>query len=213
VVPRHRHFQTLPYSARICDSAGVVNRDEDPGWPLRAELLLALIPGVGRLLLRRRAAKSANGLVLLRQLFVNFCLAIVTFGVVLVFLWPSQSKEAPSPGLALGLVVLGAGAGIVMLFIEKPLNCESLAGSYRVRFFLRMALSEVASLFGFVGFFVASVWWVYPVGAAITLLGFARAAPTRSHLRRDQERLREHGCFQSLVAALSAPPGPATGAR
>jgi F0F1-type ATP synthase membrane subunit c/vacuolar-type H+-ATPase subunit K len=183
--------------------------DDDPGWPVRWELLLALVPGVGRIFLRRRLDNTANPLALLRQVFMSFCLAIVGFGVVLAFLWPSQSKEAASPGLAIGLVLLGAAAGIAGRFIEKPLVCtddRSLAGSYRARFFLRIAFADTGALFGFVGFFITSEWWVYPAGAAIAFVGFARAAPTRARLRRDQERLNEDGCFRSLVAALTGPP-------
>lgn len=191
--------------------------DNDPGWPVRKELLLALVPGVAQIFLRRRLDKTANPLALLRQVFMSFCLAIVGFGVVLAFLWPSQSKEAASPGLAIGLVVLGAAAGIAGRLIEKPLLCtddRSLAWSYRVRFFLRIAFAESAALFGFVGFFIASEWWVYPAGAAIAFVGFARAAPTRARLRRDQERLNERGCFRSLVAALTGPPPtPPTSSR
>jgi F0F1-type ATP synthase membrane subunit c/vacuolar-type H+-ATPase subunit K len=188
--------------------------DNDPGWPVKKELLLALVPGVGRIFLRRRFDKTANPLALLRQVFMSFCLAIVSFGVVLAFLWPSQSKEAASPGLAIGLVLLGATAGIAGRFIEKPLLCtddRSLAASYRGRFFLRIACAESAALFGFVGFFIASEWWVYPAGAAIAFVGFARAVPTRTRLRRDQERLNEQGCFRSLVAALTGPPPTSPG--
>ena len=67
----------------------------------------------------------------------------------------------------------------------------------------------VAALFGFVGFFLTYDWWVYPVGAGIALLGFARAAPTTSHLHDDQLALVVSGCSLSLVHALrgGAPPG------
>ena len=172
-------------------------------------MLLALIPGVGRILLRRGVDSATNPLVLLRQAFITFCMGIVMFGIVLAFLWPSQSKEPHSPPLALGLVALGMIAAVVGWAVERPLVCTddaSLAGSYRTRFFLRIAFAESAALFGFVGFFIASVWWVYPAGAAIAFIGFARAAPTRARLRRDQERLSEQSCFRSLVAALSRRP-------
>jgi cbb3-type cytochrome oxidase subunit 3 len=178
-------------------------------------MLLALVPGLGRIVLRRRLDTTANSLVLLRQLFITFCMALVMFGIVLTFLWPAQSKEADSPGLALGLVGLGAVATIVGRLVERPLLCMddvSLASSYRTRFFLRIAFAESAALFGFVGFFIASVWWVYPAGAAIAFVGFARAAPTRTRLQRDQERLSEQGCFRSLVGVLTRGPETSGGA-
>jgi F0F1-type ATP synthase membrane subunit c/vacuolar-type H+-ATPase subunit K len=188
--------------------------DDDPGWPAGKELFLALLPGGVRLLSSRRLNRPANRLVLLRQVFLSFCLAIVMFGVVLTFLWPAQSKEPDSPGLAIGLIGLGLLAGITGRFLEKPLACaddSALAGSYRTRFFLRVAFAESAALFGFVGFFIASVPWVYPAGAAIAFVGFARAAPTRTNLRRDQERLSDEGCYRSLVRALAGLPPTSRG--
>ncbi len=155
--------------------------DDDPGWPVKKELLWALVPGLGQLVMRRRLDRTANALVLLRQLFMSFCLSLVMYGVVVAILWPSKSKEAASPGLAFGLVVLGASAGIAGRFVEGPLLCTddgSLAGSYRTRFFLRIAFADSAALFGFVGSVIASVWWAYPAGAAIAFMGLARAAPT-----------------------------------
>jgi hypothetical protein len=93
---------------------------------------------------------------------------------------------------------------------EPPLNCTSdatLAVSYRARFFFRIAFSEAAALFGFVGFFITYSWWPYPVGVAITAYGFRHAAPTRANLRRDQERLAEQGCSRPLVRVLRTAPG------
>jgi len=185
--------------------------DDDPGWPISKFRVLGLIPGVS-LFVRRRSDSSANGLVALRQVFMSFCVALLMFGVVLAVLWPEQSKNSPVPGVAIGLVLAGLIAGLAVRFIERPLDCTDdrrLAAAYRVRFFLRIALAESAALFGFVGFFLASEWWVYPVGMAVASVGFARAAPTRGRLRRDQERLNEQGCFRSLVTALmSVPPEP-----
>jgi hypothetical protein len=188
--------------------------DDDPGWPIKKELLFAFIPGAG-IFVRRRLAKTANGLVALRQVFMSFCLALVMFGVVLVFLWPSQSEETPAPGFAIALMLLGLFSSVSGRVVEKPLDCADdvhLAMSYRGRFFLRIAFAQAAALFGFVGFFTTSEWWVYPCGVAIAFVGFARAAPTRANLRRDQEQLNRQACFRSLVAALTTlPPSPRGG--
>ena len=100
--------------------------------------------------------------------------------------------------------------------VEKPLDCSDdrrLAESYRTRFFLRIAFAESAALFGFVGFFTASEWWVYPGGVAIAFAWFARAAPTRTRLQQDQEHLSEQGCFRALVPALTRLPRPGDAGR
>lgn len=112
------------------------------------------------------------------------------------------------------MLIAGFTAGLVGPGIERPLDCTDdrrLAGSYRTRFFLRIAFSEVAALFGFVAFFVTYYWWAYPIGAAIAALGFRRAAPTAANLRHDQEILSRSGCGRSLVRALRQP-NPSGGA-
>lgn len=62
------------------------------------------------------------------------------------------------------------------------------------------------ALLGFVGFFVIA-WWLYPVGAALTAIGFAYAAPSVRHLAEDQDELVAQGSSLSLVGALRRPPG------
>lgn len=186
-------------------------RDDDPGWPVSPRLLLSLIPGIGLAFhLRGRGTKQRDGLVTLREIFISFSVAIVLIGVWMAFLYPSTRSDGdPQVGLALGLAGAGALSVLGGSWGEHPLDCADerrLAGSYRTRFFLRVAFSEAAALFGFVGFFLADTWWSYPVGASITALGFARAAPTAAKLRRDQQRLAEKGCCQSLVRALRTVP-------
>jgi len=80
--------------------------------------------------------------------------------------------------------------------LERPLDCSddpSLAASYRTRFFLRLAFSETIALLGFVGFILTGRWWVYPVGAVFTAVGYARLAPSASNLSRDQDHLVVRG--------------------
>jgi hypothetical protein len=193
--------------------------DDDPGWGFSSRLLLMLVPGVG-IVFRRRRARSAtvDGLVLTRQLFTTFCLSVIGFGVVIEALYlTSEPLRHPATGVAIGLLSAGGLSALFGQRIERPLDCTDaarLAGSYRTRFFLRIAFSEVAALFAFVGFFLTYHWWVYPVGAVIALLGFARGAPTASHLRDDQHTLVASGCSLSLVGALrraSLPGGGAAG--
>ncbi len=186
-------------------------RDDDPGWPLSwKSLLWLLVPRLGL----RRASQGADGqtdgLVVLRQVFLSFCVAIVMFGVVLAFLHAgAEPVPDPSTGVAVILLVVGALGILVEPLVEKPLRCDSdqqLAASYRARFFLRIAFSEAAALFGFVGFFLTYEWWPYPIGAALAVIGFARAAPSRRNLARDEEELIHHQCGRSLVAALRSAP-------
>ncbi len=180
--------------------------DDDPGWPRSLRLLVFVVPFVGMLNRRRLQRGGGDGLILLRQVFLSFSLALVMFGVVLALLYPSSPPPRDPPTTVVtGLLVFSGIVALLATRIERPLDCTDdakLAGSYRSRFFLRIAFAESAALFGFVGFFLTYDWWPYPVGVAIAAAGFLRAAPTRGRLRRDQERLAEQGCFRPLVRAL-----------
>ena len=177
-------------------------QDDDPGWPL-----VGLIPFVGPVIARRRRrAGNADGLVVMRQVFLAFCLAIALFGYVLAFL---DTGDTERPSLAMAVLVVGVASVIGGRFVERPLDCgneATLKTSYTNRLFIRVAFSEAAALLGFVAFFITGERWVYYLAALITYGGFARAAPTREHLRRDQEILRERGCYVQLVPALRTPP-------
>ena len=186
---------------RSCDTEPVLE-DDDPGWPL-----VGLVPFAGPFIARRRRrAGTADGLVTIRQMFLAFCLAIALFGYVLAFL---DRGDTERPSLAVAVLVVGAASVLVGRFVEKPLNCGDegkLKASYLNRFFIRIAFSEAAALLGFAAFFVTGERWVYYLAAVITYVGFARAAPSRGHLRRDQDILRERGCYLQLVPALRTPP-------
>jgi F0F1-type ATP synthase membrane subunit c/vacuolar-type H+-ATPase subunit K len=192
--------------------------DEDPGWSLswRSALWL-LVPRVGIRRMSEGRSGEADGLVLMRQVFLTFCVAIVLIGVVVAFLYSgSEPLPDPSPGPAVGLLVVAAVGVLTARFVEKPLQCEDdvrLAASYRTRFFLRIAFSEAAALLGFVGFFLTYAWWPYPVGGAIAAVGFTRAAPSRRNLARDQDELMYRQCGRSLVSALRFAPPPPSGTR
>jgi hypothetical protein len=176
--------------------------DDDPGW---GEALMAAVPVYGRIAIGRRARERPDGLILMRQLFVSFCSAVLLFGIVLAVIGPTQRAGGPAAGPAGILLVVGAGSVVVGTRLERPLDGAgdaTVLASYRTRFFVRIATSEVAALLGFVGFFTTGVWWVYPVSACITFAGFARAAPSVANLRRDQEQLYEQGSQVVLVRAL-----------
>lgn len=207
---RGSRFLTVP-TAEARDRPIWQNRfvpAEDPGWAVSWRTLLWLfIPGLGIHRQRQRANDDdVDGLLMLRQLFLSFCLAIVAFGIVLAVLYPgSTTPNDPPTAVAVALLVAGALSTVAGQKLERPLSCEDdakLAESYRKRFFLRLAFSEVPALLGFVAFFLTYAWWPYPIGAAITAMGFRRAAPTSTRLARDQEELTSQGCQRSLIAAL-----------
>lgn len=198
----------------VASATIVVMVEDDPGWRMSWPAVLSmLIPRWGlRVQLRRAESGKVDGLVMLRQVFVSFCFAIVAVGVVLAVLYPGSTPPADPPTeVVIALLVVGALAHVFERTMEKPLDCEddaTLATSYRTRFFLRLAFSEAAALIGFVGFFLTYAWWPYPVGATITAIGFRRAAPTSARLARDQEILQSRGCGRSLLAALRQPASP-----
>jgi hypothetical protein len=106
--------------------------------------------------------------------------------------------------VVVGLSGIGALAAAVRLS-SRPLNCTSpttLVGSYRSRFFVRLAFSEFSMLLGFVLVFIAANPLPYFVGATLTALGFAWLAPTKANLARDQKQLVTAGCGIDLVSAL-----------
>ncbi|MDQ1475031.1 MAG: hypothetical protein QOE62_260 [Actinomycetota bacterium] len=169
-------------------------------------MLLFLVPGMAQMQMRR--ARSEHGLLMLRRLFLSFSIAIVLIGVVVSVISTKGDSVFPWLPIVVGWSILSLGVGRV---VEKPLDCATdmtLAGSYRTRFFLRIALPESIALLAFVAAFGGAPKWIYYLGAAITLVGFwAYAAPTRAALARDQEALNAAGCTRSLVAALRGSSG------
>lgn len=151
---------------------------------------------------------SASALGVLRQVLVSFGVALVLIGVVVAVLSAGdQPVDGPSSGIVAG-VIIGYGVLSVVLprMIEPPLDCSSdaaLAGAYRTRFFLRVAFADATALLGFVGFFLTGEAWLYPLGAAFTVVGFLRLAPTESNLETEQAELHLAGCARSLRAALT----------
>ena len=182
--------------------------DDDPGWPKSPNMLALLVPRN----VRSFPGEGRDGLIALRRVFLTFCIALALLGVVLAFLYPSSAAPADPPtALAGGLLLLGGVGVLLSSRFERPLDCTNdttLALSYRMRFFHRIAVADSAALLGFVGFFLTYEWWPYPVGIAIAACGFVRAAPTRGHLRHDQQRLAESSCFRPLVHALRTSMSP-----
>ena len=121
----------------------------------------------------------------------------------------SAARDAESTTLAVAVIVgIGCVSLVAQRFVRRTLNCKSmqtLSTSYRERYFLRVALSEMVALGSFVVAVTLRPHWVYFIGAAFTFVGFWRVAPTRRHLQQDQDQLSLSGCQLSLTAALRTP--------
>lgn len=160
----------------------------DPGWKLRL------------------SGGTPDGLLVLRSMFLSFCAAIILIGIATVLIVGGADDGDLSPAFGVMLTaVAGFLAQTVATSLDRPLDCSSdqvLAGSYRTRFFLRLAFSEIAALVGFVLSILSGSVLPYFIGMLGTLAGFARLAPTAAHLEADQQVLTGQGCVLSLVAAL-----------
>jgi F0F1-type ATP synthase membrane subunit c/vacuolar-type H+-ATPase subunit K len=192
---------------------------DDPGWSDAWRLLpWLLVPGLAIRRIYRKGDGKYDGLVILRQLFVVFAVAMILVGAVVIVLvaFTRQPRNHPLPNgaVAVGVALVGGASVSASRLVARLLVCtdaSALAGSYRTRFFLQIAFSEAAALVGFVGFMITWTGWVYPVGLAISIVGLALMAPTKGHLAGDQERLRACGCFTPLLQSLRSnmPPPPA----
>lgn len=157
--------------------------------------------------MRRNSAAGETPLAQLRKVFVSFCGAIVLISVIVIILGDLVEEDEP---VRLSVVIV-VGVGLASLIAPRlfgpRLDCSadaSLVTSYRTRFFLRLAISEVAALAAFGVAIRLGPWWVYFVGVVFTIVGFSRLAPTQRNLEGDQNDLRANGCHRSLMQALNS---------
>lgn len=180
---------------------------DDPGWKgARKGAAWAVLPSLAA---RRAAASSGALLLALRTVFVAFAAGLTGVTIVVAVLSVVADLESSVSTLPAAAVVALVGfAGVaVERMAAKPLDCtsdESLAVSYRARFFVRMALAEAAAMAGFVAFVLTASPLPYAVGLAFAVLGFARAAPTAAHVEADEQALLASGCGRSLRTALTS---------
>jgi ABC-type Co2+ transport system permease subunit len=192
----------------------------DPGWrSALGGLWWVLVPGQMIRQQRRAMAAGTNGLTVLRRLFASFVAALIMIGLAVVLLsaTTTQTHHPLAPvDVAIGVVVYGVFSVFAPRLIEKPLDCSAdqrLAGTYRTRFFLRLAFANAAALLGFVGFMLSNNGWFYVLGVAFAAIGFYRVAPSAAHLAKDQQALSDSSCSRSLIAALATLPPPASRSR
>lgn len=160
----------------------------------------------------RRQRQSDNAATILSGLWIisgAMVGGLAAFSVVVVVV-PFENDEANSVSLMVVAVVFVAAAAIQLAFarFERPLDCstpEALAGSYRTRLVLRLALAQIAGLFGVAVYVTGVPWWTLALGLLISGLGFLRAAPTNGSIEADQQRLQARGCPHLLSEALRLP--------
>jgi hypothetical protein len=158
---------------------------------------------IGRARLSRSGGE--DGLTALRALFVTFAASLGLIGIVVGLLADGRTRSSMS-GRSGALLVTAVGVATVLLarFVPRPLDCHSdasLAGSYRSRFFLRLAFAQGAGLCGFVAFFLTAHPAMYPLALIFSAAGYISLAPTAARLDADQQAL-DIGCGRSLVLAL-----------
>ena len=114
--------------------------------------------------------------------------------------------------IPIGVVIAGGLCLVAVAWLRRrPLNPETpetLASSYRARFFTCVGMAEAAGLFGLSGAYIAGSGWIYLVGLPFALAGFALIAPTRGNIERSQQQITGLGSPLSLGQALMQPTLP-----
>lgn len=163
-----------------------------------------------------------RGALAIRQfwfLLLGLAGSVVMIGVVLAIATghgPSNAAlhvdhlpHVSTGALALALVGLGVVTLAAARALDRPLDGTSdaaLVASFKRRFFLWVGLSEVPTFVGVALVALTARFALYPVGALFAFIGYARIAPTKVHLARDQERLDRAHQGRSLLNALGTVP-------
>ncbi len=173
---------------------------EDPGWRLNWRMLLPV-----QLQLRYFSRSGADPLIALRAVYLTFPMYLILFGLVIPFVVPFRGDRETLPW-ALALAAIAIIDSVLPRMFERPIPCDSLAGYFRTRMFLRLAFANSIALFGFIFAFTTMSGWLYYFGLALAVPGLLRAAPTRTALIREQDELTARGCDRSLLEALRRSP-------
>lgn len=182
-----------------------MNDSLDPGWR-RAILggLFGLIPFVGPRIVRG----SKNALLLGRQLWVTFVVALVAVGIVVLVLRSELDGGGINAQVVAGVVaVVGVLTQVVaprfIPLIEGRNNEEARQSAAR-SMLLRIALAESVALLSFMGVLLTGNAAIYLLGFALGMTGMADAAPTASWVDKGQQQLRESGSTVNLLRALTS---------
>jgi hypothetical protein len=174
-----------------------VNGADDPGWGYAVR---ALIPIVG---LRYRAQRAPDGLTSLRSIFVGLVAALPLFLVSFSYIVrePGPVGFAPPAVVRVGRLST-IGISILHRRTLPTGSLESLATSWRARFFIGVGFAETPALVGLALTLPTDTLWIYLIGIVFSLIGFWRVGPTKRNLARDQDSIRSTGSPLDLTEAL-----------
>jgi hypothetical protein len=178
-------------------------RSSDPGW-IPTITSLAWVPLVGPIVMLRQQRPA---LVFLRGQFLGLALVPFLFLGSLTFIASFDGKLAGPAFVA--VVAMGVVSLSALLWLRsRPLTAAtdvSPAALYRSTFFIGIASAEVPALWGFAGVVIGGSLWIYLIGLAFSMIGFALIAPTRGDIERRQEQLAAAGSPLPLLDALMTP--------
>jgi hypothetical protein len=142
----------------------------------------------------------------LRVIFGAYCTGILVFGVLAALVLDTPD-DALDVSIAVAVVaVVGLGSLVLGRLLPAELDASSddrVRQTYRIRFFVRLAVAEAVLLVGFVLTFLTGSMVPYLLAIPFTAFGFARAAPSDGNLQQDQDALNATGATADLRAALS----------
>jgi hypothetical protein len=147
----------------------------------------------------------------LRVIWAQVAVALVLLAVVIGFAVPWTAENpgdgiAPLVALVGGLALAAIGIGGARWNRDRDYACvpaDELRRLFASRIFYGIAISDLPALLSFVAAFVYEEGWLYLVGLAISLIGLALSAPSRTNIERVDAKLRAHGCPHTLGESLT----------
>ena len=183
---------------------------EDPGWlPSLRGLWWYAIPVVGSVMRVRARSAEANGLIVLRSVFLGLIVPLLLFLFVLGFIAPGTAETRGWVPWA--VVVIGIASLAYVARIHggpSRQRRQRRLPAPRAWFFIGVGVAEAAALWGFAGVFLGGSLWIYLVGLTFGLVGLWMIASTRSDIERRQREITAAGSPLSLLDALISVPSP-----
>jgi hypothetical protein len=192
--------------------------EDQAGWGKVLRKVLTQLHTPWKALSWSRSVTSGEGspLLTVRLAFVSFLTALAGYGLVLSFVTKTGVRRSPALFVSMSVVAGIAGLALVGWARSRPLASSSpdvLVKSFTTTLFIGIGFAELPALLGFVGALASRRFWVYLVGLAFSLVGFALTAPTDGAIRRRDEQLMASGSPYLLSDALRQPPSVSTPPR